>query len=90
MEAKAVTDRGAFINSFSRPAHITVLQRVVEGRQDWVLAPTTTTSKVVGRQIPDHCSAEALLENILRLCSGGFRRIVANPLVALGTSEEEN
>lgn len=71
------------IHLFSRPAYITVLERVVDGRQNWVFAPTTASSKVVGRQIPDHCSAEPLLENKLRLRTGGFRRIVANPLVAL-------
>ena len=82
------------IHLFSRPAYITVLERVVDGRQNWVFAPTTASSKVVGRQIPDHCSAEPLLENKLRLRTGGFRRIVTDPLVALeeeikGPGEEE-
>ena len=60
-----------------------MLERVVDGGEDGVCAPPAAAPKVISGQVPDHCPAEALLEDEFRLDASRLWCIVPDPLVTL-------
>ena len=64
-----------------------LIERVVDGGQDGVRAPSAVAPEVVGGQVPDHCPAEALLDDEFRLDAGRLGRIVPDPLITLREEE---